>query len=122
MKIPDLEILKQSAVAHLRECKADAEAELLSTCKLEIGSVQQYAGGSVGLRTTIRCKSSDLPKFHKTDSRWNDPTENLEKIKKAIDSVLPVEFFIDRISARGMLVDRAVFDASELAELIVEAG
>ena len=118
MEIPDLEILKASAVAHLRACKANEEAELLADCKLEVGSVQQYAGGRIGLRTTVRCRSSNLPKFHKADSPWSAATENLEKIKKAIESVLPVEFFIDAMSARGMLVDRSEFDTSDLAALI----
>jgi hypothetical protein len=118
MKIPDLEILKASAVAHLKACNAKVEAELLSNCKLEVWSVQQYQGGSIGLHTTVRCGSNDLPKLQKIGSRWNDATENLENIKGAIESVLPVEFFIDRISARAMLVETPTFDTSELAALI----
>lgn len=118
MKIPDLEILKASAIAHLKACNVNMEARLLSTCKLEVGSVQTYMGGTIGLRMTIRCGSRDLPEFHKIDGRWNDPTETLTIVQKAIEAVLPVEFRIDAISARAMLLGRSEFDTSKLAALI----
>ncbi len=38
LKIPDLEILKASAIAHLKACNVNMEARLLSTCKLQVGS------------------------------------------------------------------------------------
>jgi len=118
MQIPDLEVLRKSAIAHLRACNSEVEAELLSDCKLEVGSVIQYSGGTVGLRMTVRCKSSDLPAFHDIDSRWNDRTDELRVIEKAIKLVLPVEFSLAAISARAMLVDSPEFDRLELEALI----
>lgn len=73
MNIPSSESLLRSAIAYLREKKADFEAELLSRCKIEIGSSgQRYTGTTkIGLNLTLRCKASDLEHFRDNDSAWD---------------------------------------------------
>lgn len=120
MKTPDANTLKVSAVAHLRDLGDHDDADLLSKCKLEIGSTQRYADSTaIGLNITIRCKASDLDRFQGEDIGFvTSPSESMLNIQKAIESVLPVEFNIHEISARSLLVDRSEFEKMELERLI----
>jgi len=120
MKIPDPNTLKASAIVHLRDLSNYEDADLLSKCKLEIGSTQRYAGSTaIGLNITIRCKASDLPRFQGDEIGFVTlPSESMLNIQKALESVLPVEFKIHEISARSLLVDRSEFEKTELERLI----
>lgn len=95
------------------------EADLLSSCRLEIMSVQQYSNTKrIGLNITLRCKAKDLEKFKDTDSGWDLASQSLILIQQAIKSVLPVEFSVHEISARSFLVDRSEFEKTELERFI----
>lgn len=119
MNPPSPETLRVSAIAHLRETGSHAEADLLSRCKLEIKSAQKYSFTTVvGLNITVRCRAIDLSRFREDDSFLNLPSDEMSTIKRAIESVLPVEFNINEISARSFLVDRAELEKSELERLI----
>lgn len=119
MKAPSAETLHLSAVAYLREIGAHEEADLLSRCKLEIGSGQRYVGTSqVGLNITLRCRASDLEKLKNPDSVWDLPSQSHTLIRQAIESVLSVEFKVHEISPRSFLVDRNEFEKTELERLI----
>jgi len=109
-----------SAIAHLRELKADEEADLLSRCKLEIGdTAQRYSGSTtIGLYITLRCRATDLSGFTEPESYWESSSQIHLNIKEAIKSVLPAQLNVHELSARSLLVDRNEFDKSELERLI----
>ncbi len=119
MKIPNPDTVRLSAISYLRELNAHEEADLLSRCKLEIGSGQRYSGSTrVGLNVTLRCRAGDLERFKDQDSAWDLPSESHMLIEKAIKSVLPAELTVHEMSARSFLVDRSEFEKTELERLI----
>ena len=119
MNTPDPEILRTSAIAFLREIDSQSEADLLLACKFEIKSAQKYLHTNVlGLNITVRCRANALERFQDTNSFLETPTDEMRNIKKAIESVLPVEFKVNEIVARSFLVDRSEFEKTEVERLI----
>ena len=120
MKVPNPETIRLSAIANLRELGANAEADLLSRCKIEIGeTAQRYTGTTkVGLNITLRCRATDLAKFEDQESEWDFPSAAHMAIQKAIGDVLPTQLEVHDLSARSLLVDRDEFEKTELEHLI----
>lgn len=107
MELPDKEILLASASNYLRSTGNNEEADILSSCQIEYGPIQEYLGsGPLGLRITLRCSPNTLEKLREFHLIIGDylPNKILSIIRSAIEAVLPVEFKIHDISARASLV------------------
>jgi len=121
MKIPNLDTIRLSAVAYLRDLGAHEEADLLSRSKLEVGdTAQRYMNSTqLGLTITLRCRAADVARFVDASSTWDFPSAASVAIQSAIEAVLPGQFKIHDFSARALLVvDRSDFEKSELERLI----
>ncbi|MCX6901357.1 MAG: hypothetical protein NT105_21980 [Verrucomicrobia bacterium] len=125
MKTPDPETIRVSAIARLRQLDAQEEVELLSRSVLEIGpardaSVVQRAllGDRELLAVTLRCRADDLAKPGETNSNRMTVYDAIHKIRQAIETVLPVEFKVFRMSLQPLLVDRKEFEKTDLERLI----
>jgi hypothetical protein len=119
IKVPNSEILRLSAISHLRDVNANEEADLLSKCKIEISSGQRYSNTSrIGLNITLRCMAIDLGRFKESDSGWELSSQTFNLIKNAVESILPIEFTVHEMSARSFLVERSEFEKTELERLI----
>lgn len=119
MELPDKDILLVSAVDYLRNTGHREEADILSTCKIEYGPVQEYLGsGPVGLRITLRCSPHTLEKLREFHDIIGDylPSEKMVTSKTAIEAVLPVEFKVHDISARAFLVKGLDSKTTELIQ------
>ena len=107
MKLPNKNILLLSAVNYLRGTGNDQEANILNSCRLEYGPIQEYIGsGPIGLRITLRCSPTMLEKLREYSPTIGDYlySELLLEIQSAIEGVLPVEFKVHDISPRSYLV------------------
>jgi hypothetical protein len=120
MKIPDPESIKISAICYLRDVGMHHAADILSRSKLEIKTAQRYGNTSaLGLNITLRCRTTDLPLLQDDSSGFFTlPTDEMSSIQTSIDSVLPVEFKVHKISPRSLLVERTEFEKTELEQLI----
>jgi hypothetical protein len=119
MKIPDPESIKISAVKYLRDVGKSQVADVLARSKLEIKTARRYEHTStVGLNITLRCRTTDLSLLQDDGSFLAPTTEEMSLIQRALESVLPIEFKINEISPRSLLIDRTEFEKTELEQLI----